>query len=448
MTSDFATCRLGEGGPRRKSRVAPRYRKDGYDAAFDDRTLWLDAVWHQGVVTLVCPRLNNLAGVFRSGALALDGVPARPRVRHFYRHSLVQMRAPELPARVTLEVAGTRHDSAVSVTDPARFRGRNVIVTMSRDNDLVWIEDFARFHAETQGADAIILVDNASRGYGRAEIEQALARTGLDALVLRTDLPFGPRGRAPHANTELFLQTCVLNALRLRHLSEARAVLCCDIDELILSRRAPTVFDATWQSIFGFTRFEGEWRHAPTPAQGITVRHADHVLVRSGGRPSPAKWCIRPTGPLGELQWRPHVLEGFAFNWLFLSRAFTYHHCRQITTGWKRDPHRDDTAQLVPAEPAAVLARGRRRVAPRPAAAVRAGWNAALRRGGEVLSRRFFALRPASQVVSLLILSCLGIVLEEAIDDDPAQQEIDAILAILDATPQIDQMEATLDVWF
>ena len=431
MSSDFATCRLEEGGLRRRSRVSPKYRKEGYSDAFDDLTLWLDAIWHEGKVTLVCPRLNNLAALFRRDSMTLDGTAASPKLRHFYRHSLVDMTCPTPPEWVSLEAGGTMFRSPVHVSAPERFRDRNVIVTVSRNNDLEWIEDFARFHAETQGAEGIVFVDNASTLYGVDEIRGVFEHAGLDALVLRTDLPFGPRGRSPYGNTELYLQTCVLNAVRLRYLQEARAVLCCDIDELVLSRTPATIFDTTWRSRFGFTRFSGEWRFARTEGAGPLIRHDDHALRDPAKSECPAKWCIRPTGPLGDLQWRPHILEGFLFNWAFHSRDFTYHHCRQITTGWKRDAAIGDASKLTPAPTALQIARG---AGERPLARggrepqVAAGATQVMRRLGETMSRRFLGLRPSLQVAYMLLVCFLGLTVEEVVDDDPASQELAYIM--------------------
>ncbi|SLN12018.1 hypothetical protein ROJ8625_00300 [Roseivivax jejudonensis] len=428
MSEDFATCRLDRDAPRRRSRVAPKYRKTGYAEAFDDRTLWFDAIWDKGVVTLVCPRLNNLGSLVRTGTFTLDGRPAPMRLRTFYRHSLTRLKSPTLPQRVTFVAGNTQLETPVHEATPERFRGRNVIVTMSRNNDLVWIEDFARFHAQTQGAEGIVFVDNGSTDYEVGDLQRVLERAGLDALVLRTALTFGPRGRSPFGNTELFLQTCALNAVRLRYLQQARAVLCCDIDELVLSRTPASIFDATWQSRFGLTRFAGEWRYAPMPVEGDVVRHGDHGLRHLKKSACPAKWCVRPSGPLGDLQWRPHILEGFALNWAFRSSAFTYHHCRQITTGWKRDIALPEASRLVPTPTAREIAHGMR-AAPRPRSALRPTGpvsvaTTAVRRFGEVASRRFFGLRPALKAASLGLVAFIGLAAEEAIDNDPVSQEI------------------------
>ncbi len=200
MGQDFATGSLQDTQFRRKSRVRARYRRPGYEDAFDATTLWFDAIWIDGRVTLICPTLNNLAGLLKRCRLTLDGRHVRASIQNFYRHSVVTLRSPQRPQRIALEIDGQRIETAVQLPQPARFRGRNVIVTMSKNNDLCWIEDFARFHAETQGAEAIIFIDNGSTDYGHEALQQVLERAGLDALVLGTELRYGPRGLKPYVN--------------------------------------------------------------------------------------------------------------------------------------------------------------------------------------------------------------------------------------------------------
>lgn len=437
-SSDFSTCRLEKTAFRRASRVAPKFRRDGYESGFDATTLWFDAVWHNGLVTLICPRLNNLAALFGRGKVMLDAQAVKPKVRMYYRHSTVTLKCASRPERISLEIDGFRLETRVRFATPERFRGRNAIVTMSKGNDLRWIEDFARFHARTQGAESILFIDNGSTTYAMSEIQGVLERAGLDALVLRTELPFGPRGLKPYSNSELYLQTCALNAVRLRYLQEARAVLFCDIDELVLSRGAKTVFDAAARAAFGYTRFSGTWRYAVEEGDTALVRHADHVFRKPGETSCPHKWCVRPGGPVGQAQWRPHTLEGFPFNWMFDSKDFTFHHCRQITTGWKRNSALSDQTHLVEDVSAGALARDRQRdvVRPRP---TDGPLGRLLGRAAETASRYFFGLSVVRQLATAaFMLCCFSIVLEEALDNDPPGREIAALLKTVQRVSEID----------
>lgn len=331
--SEFATLSLEGSGFERRPRVPADKRAANYRDKFDATTLWLDAVWTGDRVLLVCPRLNNLDPVLRRARFALDGRAVSPRVRRYYRHTLISLPARVRPDRVSVRLGGWRGESAVHGPDAA-MDGRNVLMTLSRDNDPAWIEDWARFHAVHHGADAALFVDNGSAVHGPEAIAAALRRAGLERItVLSTPLPYGPRGLPPFVNAELFLQTGVLNALRYRFLRGARAVLNCDVDELVMTP-GRSVFDMAVQSRFGYVSFPGRWVHLP-PAEGGWPSHARHVHVDDPPRACPAKWCIVPSGPLGGFQWRAHGLERLPLRRLFHARDAWFYHCRNITNGWK-----------------------------------------------------------------------------------------------------------------
>lgn len=341
----LATLSLAGSGWTRAPRVKPAYQPEDYLSRFDADTLWLDAIWQPGRVTLVCPRLNNLTQVVRGARFALDGRPVRARMRHFHRHSVILLPAPTQPARVSVEIGDWRGESPVHDGLGARLAGRNVLITLSKDNDPRWIEDWARFHVHHQGAEAAIVVDNGSRQVDPGLIAPALRRAGLrDALVLRTAVPFVPRGKKPYANTELFLQTSVLNVLRLRFLRQARAVLSCDIDELVMAQ-GTTVFDRVVRHPLGYLRFDGHWVHPPPGTQGW-CDHTRHTHRDDPPRPSPPKWCIRPQGPLRGWHWSTHGVERLPLLSQLHARDVWFYHCRGVNTGWKlakRERARENT---------------------------------------------------------------------------------------------------------
>ena len=332
--TDFATLDLADSGLRRLSRVPASKRPAGYDDRFDATTLWVDAVWRDGVLRLICPRLNNLRGIVRRGTFAIDGRPARPRIRQWYRHAVISIPAPARPSRVSVTLPGWRGETTVHGPEDAPFAGRNVLATLSKDDDPAWIEDWVRFHVRHHGADAVLFVDNGSTRHSPAEIDAAILRGGVAARrVLRVPLSYGPRGDKPYANAELYLQTCVLNALRCRFLRKARAVLANDVDELI-HWPGGSVFDAAVHSRWGYVAVDGHWVYPPQGWQG-PARHGDHGFRAMPPAPCPQKWCIVPEGPLRRFEWRVHHLERLPAPWLFRLRGATLFHCRAVTQGWK-----------------------------------------------------------------------------------------------------------------
>lgn len=331
--SDFATLSMTGSGLTRTPRVRPEKRAEGYLDRFDSDTLWLDAIWHDGHVILICPRLNSLDRQVTRARFTLDGGAATPKVKRYYRHTLIRLPAPQRPQKVAIQIGDWRGETRVNGPDH-RLDKRNVLMTLSKDNHPDWIEDWGRFHIAHHGADAVLFVDNGSGTYGPDLIRAALDRAGFDdVIVLSTPLRYGPRGLPPFVNAELFLQTGVLNALQFRWLQGARAVLNCDVDELVMTP-GQSVFDLACNSRSGFVRFPGRWVH-PAPEDEGWSWHARHSHRDDPAKPCPPKWCVVPSGPLKGYQWRAHELERLPLAKRFRADGAWFYHCRNITNGWK-----------------------------------------------------------------------------------------------------------------
>lgn len=343
-TASTATLARGDlaGTPLRRDHFVPEAARDAaYHAAYDRTTLWYDAFWFDGRVILVTPRLLNLWPVLRGAEIRLDGRPARLRRRtRFSRHEILEIPARQRPGRVSVQAEGLSLDTPLSETGYERFAGRNVIVTISKDNPLEWFHDFARYHRLRQGAEAILFMDNGSTAYESAEIAQALQAAGLDAMVVEAPYPFGPVPADRRFRHKLeFFKPAMLNIARLRFLARARAVLNADIDELVWSEGA-SVFDMAANSRFGFAPFMGRWRNPGRDIDG-PPRHADHVWEQDNAAIAPVKYAVAPMRPAGRFSWDVHRLEGLPLRSPFLRADAGYWHCSCITTGWK-NPARHD----------------------------------------------------------------------------------------------------------
>ncbi|SNS87813.1 hypothetical protein [Antarctobacter heliothermus] len=326
--SDFATLSLNGSGLMRAPRVRPAKRAEGYLDRFDATTLWLDAIWQDGSVILICPRLNNLKRAVAAARFTVDGAAVRPRLAQYCRHTLIRLPAPSHPENVAVRIGDWQGTTVVHDRD-TRLDGCNVLMTLSKDNHPDWIEDWGRFHIAHHGADAVLFVDNGSATWGPDQIRPALERAGFRQIVLlSTPLRYGPRGLPPFLNAELFLQTGVLNALQFRFLHGARAVLNCDVDELVMTP-GRTVFDAAVNSRFGFVSFPGRWVH-PAPETDGWPAHAGHTHHDAPRKTCPPKWCIVPGGPLRGFQWRAHGLERLPLRRMFQSPNAWFYHCRNM----------------------------------------------------------------------------------------------------------------------
>ncbi|MDD9739646.1 hypothetical protein PVW47_07645 [Marinovum sp. SP66] len=360
MSGDFASLRL-PAHMQRSSVLAAKYQPEGYLAALDRETLWYDAIWSEGRLFLVCPPLNNFRTAFRKAVFRGDDrVLKFRRLRRYARHEVAELDAPNCPAEISVLLQGWTGTSGVSRAAHTEFAGLNTAFVMSRDNPIEWLVTHARYHRDAHGLEALIVMDNGSTAYGIAELRAALEGVGLSRLtVLEVPFKYGPVGRKPYRRTEKYMQTALFNVLRLRFLGQARAVLNCDVDELIVTR-GESVFDAACAARLGFVQVAGHWVY-PAPGAEGPFSHADHSHTAAPPRPCPPKWCLVPSGRLGGFSWDVHGMERLPFLRRRTHADLSFLHCRSLTTGWKslkRDQVPQDTVPDPEAAVAAEVLRG------------------------------------------------------------------------------------------
>lgn len=339
-------------GLRRDHVVAQRLRPEGYDARYDFLTLAYDAVHlpQDRIVRVFCPKLANFETVLRRAALHLDGKSVRiRRVRRHDRFDVAEIAAPAGATELSVSIEGWRERLAVAPADLVRFAGTNCLLTLSRNNDLDWIRDWAEFHVREHGADAVLFFDNGSTIYPPGEVDTVLRSvTGLrEVHVVSVGFPYGPAGLKPRKFDANFLQRALLNLAPVRYLSGARAVLVCDVDELVWRRDGGTIFDATVASRAGYLRIPGSWRF-PRDDGTAPVRHADHTLIDPDRSACPSKYCIVPQGRLRGHVWATHRVAGVIWQSRHTTREFGFLHCQGISDFWKGRPMRGNARPLRP----------------------------------------------------------------------------------------------------
>lgn len=369
QTLDLAPMVLPEAGPWRREALASAAGQ-GPDFAdrYDWTTLLYGAAFGPRGLVAVAPRLLNLTALLRQGRFLSDaGAHPVRRIRRYRRHDEVALGGPPPGAALAFEAGGLR--LATPVRRPWAA-GRRVLATISRDNALEWIGDWAAHHVRNQGAEAVLLFDNRSTRYTPPEILQRLRGiAGLQgALVVSAPCRYGPLLRKGARGKAKFLQSGLLNLARLGWLSDARSVLVCDIDEIALSEPgAPTLFEAAERGLLGYATAPALWRGAAP--SGRLPRHGDHLLAWTPERRSKEKWAVVPSGRLGGLGWDVHGLGRYQFNRLCRARGIRFLHCEALSTDWKRPRlhQRPQGAHPDPATEAALRAAGLRDPEGRPA---------------------------------------------------------------------------------
>ena len=312
-------------------------------ANFDTHTLFYDVFWTNGKVIAIGPPLQRPFRQFlKQAQLCLDGTPVSfTETSDAMRACRIEIEAPTQPSLLQIHHPSASFHIPVGGDLTAKYAGSNALFTLSRNNDLEWVRDWAQYHVRTQGVDAIVVFDNASETYGSDALTSILSSiNGLKTFdVVPMPFMYGPSGARREQTNSRFLQYGVFDMVRLRFLSRAAGVLNLDIDEMAFTPEGDTVFDQVKRQDDGFLTLKGQWRY---PEKGAQLCHASHIM-----RANPEttqmypKWCIDPQGPMAGRMWRTHGLKGVPDQ---TAEGFGFFHCRMISTHW--DYNRSEFAEL------------------------------------------------------------------------------------------------------
>jgi hypothetical protein len=331
---------------RRAPRAPERQRPAEFAAAFDTRTLFYDCFRHVDGqrILLVGPPAMNLAAALRGAAYVAKPSGTRLAAKLFPSISTMVTEltgAPDDTTHIEVTVGGETLALAVQPNDCQTLAGRRLLFTISRDNDLAWIREWAELHQRLHGTDAVILFDNGSTRYDTAELQATLANVPGIAFAGVHSWPysFGPYDAAVTNNPywARFLQIGSMGAV-LRRYGELAYGLCdSDIDELAGTRSGTSIYDLARRSFGGLVVFRGTWIEAVgegTRQRDFTERLRDPKLALSPQR----KWALDPSRPwVRKLSVHPywHWIEGRGLFAKSMSKDATYWHFKAINTNWK-----------------------------------------------------------------------------------------------------------------
>jgi hypothetical protein len=277
---------------------------------FDATTLFHDVYRSRdgGSVIAIGPQFREIEADCLRFSCSEDGSPLP------WRHVLrVEKPNPRRPVQIQIDLppdhdwlwvrlGSQRWRVPVQPNLSAAFAGRTALLTISGDNRIEWIEDWARYHAVVCGVDAVALYLNLPAFHDAWEIEHRLAAIpGLrEIAVIDQPARFGVRMQdqtGPNRQLDdVLLQESMLQHGIDRILGEASAVLDLDIDELLVLEDGvtiPSVLDGPEPMV-------RVWRanvHASSGRpEGIVSRHA-HATHRFEPFPEVRalpKWIARP----------------------------------------------------------------------------------------------------------------------------------------------------------
>ena len=321
-------------------------READFYEKFDDNTLFFDVFRSIDSTVLIGPPLFNLAQFVTDMKIYVDSQFCETTLLHMDR--IIRVHFPSSAETIAVCSNLGSFDCAVSPSHEYMFAGRRVLLTLSKNNRLDWIQDWIRYHRDNHAADAVLIYDNASTDYDAADLAQAIGAVGglKVAAVVVWPFKYGPLGGQGAPWDSDFCQSGVLEHARWRFLRRARSVMNGDIDELVVGPRS--VFKAAEMSARGVVSYDGFWLFGvcgggfDTPPQE-RARHRDFFVAERprmrwglfSNRPNRCKrkWTVVPQRCSVKAQWRIHGVSGL-LGANVPSLLFSYRHLQPINTNW------------------------------------------------------------------------------------------------------------------
>jgi hypothetical protein len=312
----LSTVNLSSFGLRRDPPRPLDDRQRDYLELFDFDTLFYDVFRGDDPEEVIClgPPLLNCESLLETLTFRLPGEtaaiawdyfppisPFQPTLRLRLKSTALAGADHRTAGHLTIEFAGHCVETRIQPNGQARFAGRRIVLTLSRDNPLRWIEDWATFNAKVHGADAIVLYDNGSTAYEIAELRGMLAGVpGIaDVLVVPWRFPYGPGVGRANVQDSFYCQPGALEHARRRYCPSAKGVLNNDIDELTVVDSGVSIFELMEKSGKAALVFPGLWaeRSSKDSAALESLRHSD-CLYSEMWRPTldrlaPGRWLMR-----------------------------------------------------------------------------------------------------------------------------------------------------------
>lgn len=322
-------------------------RQPGYESAFDQITLLYEAVHlvDTGEVVIVAPPALNLDEIWNQVDFSLPGSSEllHKRVEHLDRTLRVVVGPiPPHATELTLSWPDVKVKLEIEKSNTASFAGRKVLYTLSQNNELEWIRDWAEFHVKIHGVDAVLIFDNESSIYTTQQIEDVLAEIeGLATFhVVSWPHKYGPKAFRGSAWDSNFGQHGALEVARFKYLRNAAWILNLDVDELLVPERKMSLsdfMDSSNQVAAGFGKVN-TYRVIKSPAEAVidiaSRRHRQSTYSDfQNATTKTYKWCVRPSPTSLVKQFTTHHLPGLNEEDVFVEE-FIVRHFHEVNTSW------------------------------------------------------------------------------------------------------------------
>jgi hypothetical protein len=348
------------GGIRRKPPRPLHQRQPSYDAEYDYTTLFYDAILVGDSIRLIGPPLNNLQSLIDLDSFRVNNCPVPPQeitLQDAHRTQMSQIniaRFDVYPAdnlHLSFTLDGHCYTIYVSSSLSPSLRGRKCLLTLSQNNPIQWIAEWAFYYHTVHDINTLVLYDNNSDIYTAPELRNSLGKQcpDLDIYLVKWDFLYGPQGGywAGHKSIPWdsnYCQSGMLEHARHYLLNQATLVINHDIDELLLPFEGKPIDHFMAANRLSYVRYSGKWVTSVTNRHSDNPSFRDYLYTDAPPRETTIKWVVKPMLLKNEgLQWETHAIPSLASQ---LEPRITHRHFKAISTNWKFN--RQSTDNLAP----------------------------------------------------------------------------------------------------
>jgi hypothetical protein len=349
------------GGIRREPPRPVHLRQASYDAEYDYTTLFYDTVLAGDSIRLIGPPLNNLQSLIDLDSFHVSNchVPRQKitlqdanciQMSHINISGLDVHAADDLLLSFTL--SGQRYTSCVRPSLSRSLRARKCLLTLSKNNPIHWIAEWAFYYHTVHDINTLVLYDNNSDAYTTTELQNALTKQcpELDIYLVKWDFLYGPQGGYWAGYHSIpwdsnYCQSGMFEHAKHYLLDQATLVVNHDIDELLLPVEEAPIDDFMVENRLAYVRYSGDWVSPVTNRHSGSLTFRDYVHTETPPRGTSTKWTIKPLLLKNEgLQWETHAIPLIPSQ---LEPRISHRHFRAISTHWKCDRQSIDKLEPI-----------------------------------------------------------------------------------------------------
>lgn len=330
---------------KRKSKRPFHLKQHDYDEKYDWDTLSYDVFYSEGYIYLSGPPSYGIESLYTKGCFYIEGnnLTSSMEIIHMDRAQRVRIPVEHKPDIIIWNNEAFSKEIRVDNDFNHLFKDKNVIFTLSKNNDLNWIKDWIIFYRDQYNINGVLIYDNSSTVYTLDEMASFLSNENLGVEIVLVSWPFkyGPQGsdkdNLPWDSD--FCQHGAMENAKVKYLKHANIVFNVDIDELIFIKNNTSFLSKLKK--FGILHIPGIWVSS-TPINNesnIQKKFQDYIYINKKEIFSPYKWAVSPKDIKFECQWTTHrvISLGKCLRSFVLHTSYQnyYYHYKAINTSWK-----------------------------------------------------------------------------------------------------------------